>query len=120
MAGLPSAQDVADALAMTLERQDASGAPWCPLGDGMALRRWVTDRSAPLGTGIRRVVRLARLVAIADGRDYIRFLYARLTALRARHFRHALQQAVAEGRLLASVAILSDSGVHLREAALAP
>src|SRR6266576_352968 len=84
---LPSAQDVADALAMTVEREDASGAPWCPPGDGISLRRWVTDRSASLGTGIRRAVRLARLIAVVDGRDYVRFLYARLTALRARHFR---------------------------------
>jgi hypothetical protein len=118
MAGSPSAQDVADALAMTLERQDASGAPWCPPGDGVALRRWVTDRSASLGTGIRRAVRLARLMAIADGRDYVRFLYARLTALRARHFRSALQGAVADGRIQRHVAGLSDAGVRLREPAL--
>src|SRR3974390_1251229 len=99
MAGTPSAQDVADALAMTLEREDASGAPWCPPGDGAALRRWVTDRSASLGTGIRRVVRLARLVAVADGRDYVRFLYQRVGSLRGRQFRHALERAAAEGRL---------------------
>jgi hypothetical protein len=73
MAGPANAQDVADALAITLERQDATGAPWCPPGDGAALRRWVTDRSAALGGGIRRVVRLARLMAIADGRDYVHF-----------------------------------------------
>ncbi len=29
----------------------------------------------PLGGGIRRVVRLVRLMAVADGRDYMRFLY---------------------------------------------
>src|SRR5262249_54821689 len=44
MAASPSAQDVADALGLTLERQDAAGAPWCPPGDGVALRKWVTDR----------------------------------------------------------------------------
>jgi hypothetical protein len=70
MAGPPTAQDVADALGLTLEREDASGAPWCPPGDGMTLRRWVSDRSASLGTGIRRGVRLVRVMAIADGRDY--------------------------------------------------
>jgi hypothetical protein len=118
MAGPPSAQDVADALALTLEREDASGAPWCPPADGLALRRWVTDRTASLGTGIRRAVRLARLMALADGRDYARFLYARLTALRTRLFRHALETAAAEGRLPSSVAVLSDTGVHLREPAL--
>jgi len=118
MAGSPSAQDVADALAMTLEREDASGAPWCPPGDGVVLRRWVSYRSASLGTGIRRVVRLARLMAVADGRDYVRFLYVRLPALRGRHFRYALEGAAAEGRLHGSVATLSDSGVHLREPAL--
>ena len=78
MSASPSAQDVADALAMTLEREDASGAPWCPPGDAAALRQWVTDRSASLGTGLRRATRLARLMAVADGRaDYIRFLYER-------------------------------------------
>src|SRR5215475_13156295 len=120
MTGQPSAQDVADALAMTLEREDPSGAPWCPPGDGVAVRRWVSDRSASLGTGIRRVVRLARLMAMADGRDYLRFLYVRLPALRARHFRHALATAASEGRLQASSATLSDDSVRLREAALAP
>ena len=64
MPASPSAQDVADALAMTLEREDASGAPWCPPSDAAALRKWVTDRSASLGTGIRRAVRLARLMAV--------------------------------------------------------
>jgi hypothetical protein len=120
MSGPPSAQDVADALAMTLEREDASGAPWCPPGDGIALRRWVTDRSASLGTGIRRVTRLARLMAMADRRDYIRFLYERLSSLRARHFRHLLETAVVEGRLLKNVATLTADGVHLREPALVP
>ncbi len=118
-AGPPSAQDVADALAMTLEREDAAGAPWCPPADGVALRRWVTDRSAQLGGGIRRVVRLARLMAIADGRDYIRFLYVRLTLLRARQFRQLLERAAAEGRLHSGVAKLSENGVRFSEAELA-
>ena len=117
-AGSPSAQDVADALAMTLEREDASGAPWCPPGDAVAVRRWVTDRSASLGTGIRRVVRLARIMAIADGRDYVSFLYIKLTTLRSRLFRHVLERAFAEGRIPMTIATLSDTGVHLREAAV--
>jgi hypothetical protein len=117
----PSAQDVADALAMTLEREDMAGAPWCPPGDAVALRKWVTDRSASLGTGIRRAVRLARLMALADARtDYIRFLYERVGSLRARLFRQVLERAAAEGRLPKSVATLSESGVHLHEAALLP
>jgi len=120
MTALPSAQDVADALAMSVEREDAAGAPWCPPGDGAALRRWVRDRSASLGTGMRRVVRLARLMAVADGRDYTRFLYQRLPRLRAGLFRHALERAAAEGRLPRSVATLSERCVHLREPALAP
>jgi hypothetical protein len=120
MTGQPSAQDVADALGMTLEREDPSGAPWCPPTDGIAVRRWVSDRSASLGTGLRRVVRLARLMALADGRDYVRFLYVRLSSLRGRLFRHALETAAAEGRVQRSVATLSDRGVVLREAALAP
>jgi hypothetical protein len=118
MAGAPSAQDVADALAMTLEREDPSGAPWCPPGDAVALRRWVTDRSASLGTGIRRVVRLARLMALADGRDYVSFAYVRLNTLRARLFRQAFERAFAEGRIQKSDATLSENGVHLREAAV--
>jgi hypothetical protein len=117
----PSAQDVADALAMTLEREDVSGAPWCPPTDAVALRKWVTDRSASLGTGIRRAVRLARLMAVADGRaDYIGFLYERVGTLRARLFRGVLERAAAEGRLPTSIATLTQNGVHLREAALAP
>jgi hypothetical protein len=119
MAGPPSAQDVADALLMTLEREDASGAPWCPPRDGMALRRWVSDRSALLGTGIRRVVRLARLMALADGRDYVRFLYIRLPLLRARHLRYQLEEAAAGGRLPRTIAKLSEAGVLLLEPALA-
>jgi hypothetical protein len=121
MSGSPSAQDVADALAMTLEREDAAGAPWCPPGDAAALRKWVTDRSASLGTGIRRAVRLARLMAVADGRsDYIRFLYERVTSLRARLFRQMIERAAKEGRLPSAVATLTANGVHLREPALAP
>src|SRR5882757_391319 len=107
MSAAPSAQDVADALAITLEREDASGAPWCPPGDAAALRKWVTDRSASLGTGIRRATRLARLMAVADGRaDYIRFLYERVGSLRARLFRQVLERAAAEGRLPKTVATL--------------
>jgi hypothetical protein len=121
MAAAPSAQDVADALAMTLEREDFAGAPWCPPGDAAALRKWVTDRSASLGTGIRRAIRLARLMAVADGRaDYIRFLYERVGSLRARLFRQVIERAAAEGRLPKSIATLTPNGVHLREAALAP
>src|ERR1700761_1097852 len=117
----PSAQDVADALAMALEREDASGAPWCPPKDAVALRQWVTDRSASLGTGIRRAVRLARLMAVADGRtDYIRFLYERVSSLRSRLFRQIIERAAKEGRLPQAVATLTQNGVHLREAALAP
>jgi len=117
----PSAQDVADALAMTLEREDVSGVLWCPPGDAVALRKWVTDRSASLGTGIRRAIRLARLMAVADGRaDYIGFLYGRVGTLRARLFRQTLERAAAEGRLPNSIVTLTENGVHLREAALAP
>ena len=87
----PSPQDVVDALAMTLEREDLSGVLWCPAADAIALRKWVTDRSASFGTGIRRAIRLARLMAVADGRaDYIRFLYERVGPLRARLFRQVL------------------------------
>jgi len=120
MVASPNAQDVAEVLAITLEREDTSGAPWCPPGDGETLRRWVTDRSAALGTGIRRVVRLARLMAVADGRDYTRFLYVRLPTLRARLFRAALQEAAVQGRLDRNVVVLLDDCVHLLEPAVAP
>jgi hypothetical protein len=96
-----------------------SGAPWCPPSDAVALRKWITDRSASLGTGIRRAVRLARLMAVADGRtDYIRFLYERVGTLRARLFRQVLERAAAEGRLPNSIVTLTANGAHLREPAL--
>jgi len=59
-------------------------------------------------------------MAIADRRDYIRFLYERLSSLRARHFRHALETAVMEGRLSKNVATLTAEGMHLREPTLLP
>jgi len=107
-------------MAMTFERHDAAGAPWCPPRDAVVLRRWITDRSRELGGGIRRIVRLARLAALADGRDYVRFLYVRLPALRARHFQSALEAAAAEGRLSPALALVSPTGVVLREGASIP
>jgi hypothetical protein len=118
MNGSSGAREVAEMLGLTLEREDASGAPWCPPRDGAALRRWVTDRSAQLGTGIRRAVRLHRLMALADGRDPVRFLYVRLRSLRAHLFRNALEAAAAEGRLPKGIAVLSQSGVLLQEPAV--
>ena len=115
MVGSPCAQDVADALALTFERQDDSGAPWCPPRDASAVRQWVVDRSASLGGGIRRVVRLARLLSVADGRDYVTFLYLRLPLLRPRQFEHALRAAAAEGRLPPSIATLSTTSVRMSE-----
>jgi hypothetical protein len=115
----PSAQDVADALGLTLERQLPSGAPWCPPGDGAVLRHWVMDRTGALGSGIRRAVRLARLMALADGRDYTRFLYLQLSALRTSQFRTLLTAAAKKGRLPASVATLTEAGVTFNEPALA-
>jgi hypothetical protein len=41
-----------------------------------------------------------------------------LTVLRSRHFRYALEDAVAKGRLQRTVATLSDRGIHLHEPAL--
>jgi hypothetical protein len=117
--GLPSSQDVADAIAISLERQHASGAPWCPPKDGEVVRRWVIDRSAALGSNIRRLVRLARAMALADGRSYEQFLYGRLTALRAGQFRAALEAAVAQGRLSRAVATLSSEGIAMHEPAVA-
>ena len=114
MSTATDAQEVADALAITLDRQDPHGAPWCPSNDGVVLRRWVSSRDARLGGGIRRAVRLAHLMAVADGRSYMDFLYVRLTALRTRQFRSQLQAATAEGRLPPSIAGLTDAGVAIR------
>jgi hypothetical protein len=119
MASKPSIQDVADALGLTLERQHVSGAPWCPPRDGEALRHWVTDRTGTLGSGIRRAVRLARLMALADGRDYTSFLYLRLSALRTSQFRSLLQIAAKERRLPVAVVMVTETGVTLNEPALA-
>jgi hypothetical protein len=113
-----SAADVAEAMAMSFEREDSAGAPWCPANDAGVLRRWVTDRSRPLGGGIRRTVRLARLARLADGHDYLRFIYVRLPSLRTRHFRELLQRAAAEGRLGPAVAEITENAVRLKEAAL--
>jgi hypothetical protein len=117
--GIPSVQDVADAIGITLERQHASGAPWCSPKDGDGVRRWVVDRSAALGSNIRRLIRLVRVMAVADGRSYEQFLYERLTTLRAGQFRAALEAAAAQGRLPRTVATLSSEGIKMHEPAMA-
>jgi hypothetical protein len=105
-------------MAMSFEREDATGALWCPPNDANVLRRWVTDRSRQLGGGMRRVVRLARLARLADGHDYVRFIYVRVPTLRTRHFKDALHRAAAEGRLASRIADVTESGVRLKEPAL--
>lgn len=114
----PSIDDVAEALAITLERQDRDGAFWCPARDGAALRYWVTDRGHGLGGGIRRAVRLAGLMSVAGGGDYGRFLYIRLPVLRATHFRHELSLDAAQTEQ--RIAAISDIGVVLHEPAMTP
>src|SRR5262245_28418820 len=117
----PSAQEVAEAMAATFEREDLAGAQsrWCPERDAIVIRRWITHRSRELGGGIRRVVRFARLAAVAAGGDYMRFLYdTRIPCLRAVHFRAVLQAAHASGRLPQAVATLSPSGAMLHEPAM--
>ena len=114
-----AAQEVAEALAITSERTAADGSPWCPPRDADLVQRWVTDRGSELGGGIRRVVRLARLLAAAEG-NYLQFLHARIPTLRARNFKAALQAAAAAGRLPRAMATLGPSGVHFHEASLAP
>ena len=114
-----SAQEVAEALAITSERTAPDGSPWCPPRDADLVQRWVTDRGRELGGGIRRVVRLARLLAAAEG-NYLQFLHVRIPTLRARNFKAALQAAAAAGRLPRAVATLAASGVHFHEAFLAP
>lgn len=114
-----AAREVAEALAITGERTAPDGSPWCPPRDADLVRRWVTDRGRELGGGIRRVVRLARLLAAAEG-SYLQFLHVRIPTLRARNFKAALQAAAAAGRLPRAVATLGPSGVHFHEASLAP
>src|SRR5262245_15626645 len=120
MVGLssPTAQEVANAMATTFEREDLAGSQsrWCPQRDAITVRRWITDRSRELGGGIRRLVRFARLAAAAGGGDYVRFLYdARIPSLRAAHLKSALQAARASGRLPQTVAAFSPTGVLLPE-----
>lgn len=117
MAAQPSIQDVAEALAITVERQTRDGALWCPPYDGAVLRRWITDRGSALGGGIRRVVRLARLISAAGGGDYNPFLYVRLPALRPKHFRHALSATTTAPIQL--IATMSDGGALFNEPAMA-
>jgi hypothetical protein len=117
--GTLKTEEVAEAMAICFEREDASGAPWCPPRDADVLRYWITDRSRELGTGLRRVVRFVRLAALADGRDYVRFVYL-LPALRPRHFEAAIRAAAAAGRLDAEIAEVRGSEVVLKEKAAAP
>ena len=112
----PGIQDVAQALAITAERETVDGALWCPFHDGATLRRWVTDRGSALGGGIRRMVRLARLMSAACDGDYSRFLYVRLPALRSAHFRHELSAAAVPLKVIADI---SETGVLLGEPAMA-
>jgi hypothetical protein len=114
-----AALEVAEALAIASERTAADGSPWCPPRDAELVRRWVTDRGRELGGGIRRVVRLARLLNAAEG-NYLQFLHVRIPTLRGRTFKAALQAAAAAGRLPRAVASLGDSGVRMVEAQLRP
>jgi hypothetical protein len=116
MPAQPSIQDVAEALAITTERESRDGALWCPPHDGAVVRRWVTDRGSGLGGGIRRLVRLVRLMAAAGCGDYGRLLYLRMPALRAAHFRRELSAAAAQWQ---SIATASETGVVFTEPALA-
>jgi len=114
-----AAQEVAEALAIMSERTAPDGSPWCPPRDADLVQRWVTDRGRELGGGIRRLVRLARLLAAAEG-NYLQFLHVRIPTLRARNFKVALEAASAAGRLPRAMATLSASGVRLNEVRLAP
>jgi hypothetical protein len=114
-----AAQEVAEALAIMSERTAADGSPWCPPRDADLVRHWVTDRGRELGGGIRRVVRLARLIGAAEG-NYLQFAHVRLPTLRTRHFKVALQAAAAAGRIPRAMATLTANGVRMHETALAP
>jgi hypothetical protein len=114
-----AASEVAEALAITSERTAPDGSPWCPPRDAELVYRWVVDRGRELGGGLRRVVRLARLLAVAEG-NYLMFLHVRVPLLRARTFKAAMQAAASGGRLPKAVATVSASGVRLNERSLAP
>jgi hypothetical protein len=108
-------------MAATFEREDLAGSQsrWCPERDAIVVRRWITDRSRELGGGMRRVVRFARLAAIAGSGNYLRFLYdASIPSLRAAHFRATLRGACASGRLARALVTVSSSGVTLHEPAM--
>jgi hypothetical protein len=114
-----AAREVAEALAIMSERTAPDGSRWCPPRDAELVYRWVVDRGRELGGGVRRVVRLARLLAVAEG-NYLMFLHVRIPLLRARTFKAAMQTAAAAGRLPQAVATVSASGVRLNERSLAP
>lgn len=110
----PSARDVVEAIEITTERQDPSGAPWCPPKDAATVRGWVVDRSAALGGGIRRAVRLAGVMAAAAGGDFATFLYVRISLLRGRTFQAQFKSAQVQGRL-AGIARVTETGIVLAD-----
>lgn len=113
----PSAHDFADAILTTTDRETASGEPWCGARDAKEVKLWLTDRSKPLGGALRQMVRLARLMARADGRHYTSFLYARVPALWTRFFRREFEEAFARGKL-SGIAETTAKGAVLTEVSM--
>jgi hypothetical protein len=112
-------RELVDVLALTIQRMAIGGQPWCPTKDAQAIRRMVIDRSEALGTAFGQVVRLARLAALASRHAYFEFLYVSVPLLRGSAFKAALEQARRAGRLQPQMVQLTDTGVMLREAAMA-
>lgn len=108
--------EVADVLAITFERETAQGTSWCLPQDAVAVRRWVVDQGRELGGALRRLVRLVSVLAQAQERGVVEFLYLRIKSLRAAEFRAALEANRNLGRREGAPFSLTAKGVIIREA----
>lgn len=105
------ARRVAEILAITFERETASGQRWCQPRDADIVARWIARQGRELGGALRRLARLATALKDADGRSYEGFLYLRLPLLRLHHFRAALTEAHHAGRLNPAIYQLNTHGL---------
>ena len=115
--GLDGAQDVAEVLAISFERETPGGQPWCHPRECDLVQRWIGDQGRELAGAIRRLSRLVHIMALADG-QYSRFLYQRINVLRAPAFVAALRQAQGAGRLPAARVMLDADGAILAHGAM--
>lgn len=102
--------EVAEVLAITFEREILDGTHWCLPRDAATVKRWIVDQGRELGGALRRLVRLASLLAHAEERGVAEFLYVRIRTLRANEFRAALEACRKTGRLKGLAFELSAKG----------